>query len=116
MKINHFDCVQISACNGRHCADTFQGPNGDDKPLLWTENWTAQYRVFGDPPSQRAAEDIAFSVARFFAIGGSLVNYYMYYGGTSFGRTTSSFVTTRYYDEAPLDEFGKPLISTFHFN
>ncbi|XP_031095712.1 beta-galactosidase 13-like [Ipomoea triloba] len=96
----------ISACNGRHCADTFQGPNGDDKPLLWTENWTAQYRVFGDPPSQRAAEDIAFSVARFFAIGGSLVNYYMYYGGTSFGRTTSSFVTTRYYDEAPLDEFG----------
>ncbi|RAL48448.1 hypothetical protein DM860_005872 [Cuscuta australis] len=97
---------QISACNGRHCADTFQGSNGANKPLLWTENWTAQYRVFGDPPSQRAAEDIAFSVARFFATGGSLVNYYMYYGGTSFGRTTSSFVTTRYYDEAPLDEFG----------
>ncbi|CAH9100904.1 unnamed protein product [Cuscuta europaea] len=96
----------ISACNGRQCADTFQGPNGADKPSLWTENWTAQYRVFGDPPSQRAAEDIAFSVARFFATGGSLVNYYMYYGGTSFGRTTSSFVTTRYYDEAPLDEFG----------
>lgn len=29
-----------------------------------------------------------------------------YHGGTNFGRTSSSFVTTRYYDEAPLDEYG----------
>ncbi|KAK4377366.1 hypothetical protein RND71_003662 [Anisodus tanguticus] len=96
----------ISTCNGRHCGDTFTGPNGPNKPSLWTENWTAQYRTFGDPPSQRAAEDIAFSVARFFAKNGTLTNYYMYYGGTNYGRTSSSFVTTRYYDEAPLDEFG----------
>ncbi|KAM3344125.1 beta-galactosidase 13 isoform X1 [Capsicum galapagoense] len=96
----------INTCNGRHCADTFKGPNGPNKPSLWTENWTAQYRTFGDPPSQRAAEDIAFSVARFFAKNGTLTNYYMYYGGTNYGRTSSSFVTTRYYDEAPLDEFG----------
>ncbi|GFP89048.1 beta-galactosidase 14 [Phtheirospermum japonicum] len=96
----------ISTCNGRQCGDTFPGPNGPDKPSLWTENWTAQYRVFGDPPSQRAAEDIAFAVARFFARNGTLNNYYMYHGGTNFGRTSSSFVTTRYYDEAPLDEFG----------
>ncbi|GER50249.1 beta-galactosidase [Striga asiatica] len=96
----------ISTCNGRQCGDTFPGPNGPDKPSLWTENWTAQYRVFGDSPSQRAAEDIAFAVARFFARNGTLNNYYMYHGGTNFGRTSSSFVTTRYYDEAPLDEFG----------
>ncbi|VFQ78401.1 unnamed protein product [Cuscuta campestris] len=96
----------INTCNGRHCADTFQGPNGPNKPSLWTENWTAQYRTFGDPPSQRSAEDIAFSVARFFAKNGTLVNYYMYYGGTNFGRTSSSFVSTRYYDEGPLDEYG----------
>lgn len=96
----------INTCNGRHCADTFQGPNGPNKPSLWTENWTAQYRTFGDPPSQRAAEDLAFSVARFFAKNGTYVNYYMYYGGTNFGRTGSSFVSTRYYDEGPLDEFG----------
>ena len=87
-------------------ADTFKGPNGADKPWMWTENWTAQYRTFGDPPSQRVAEDIAFAVARFFAKNGTLNNYYMYHGGTNFGRTSSSFVTTRYYDEAPLDEFG----------
>lgn len=36
-----------------------------------------RYRVFGDPPSQRAAEDIAYSVARFFSKNGSFVNYYM---------------------------------------
>ena len=96
----------ISTCNGRQCADTFPGPNGPNKPSLWTENWTAQYRVFGDSPSQRSAEDLAFAVARFFTRNGTLNNYYMYHGGTNFGRTSSSFVTTRYYDEAPLDEFG----------
>ncbi|CAI9104745.1 OLC1v1003486C1 [Oldenlandia corymbosa var. corymbosa] len=96
----------ISTCNGRHCGETFVGPNGPDKPSLWTENWTAQYRTFGDPPAQRAAEDIAFAVALFFARNGTLNNYYMYHGGTNFGRSSSSFVTTRYYDEAPLDEYG----------
>ncbi|MBA0845739.1 hypothetical protein Goarm_023367, partial [Gossypium armourianum] len=96
----------INTCNGRHCGDTFYGPNKRNKPALWTENWTAQYRVFGDPPSQRSAEDLAYSVARFFSKNGSMVNYYMYYGGTNFGRTSASFTTTRYYDEGPLDEFG----------
>ncbi|KAJ0974224.1 hypothetical protein J5N97_016189 [Dioscorea zingiberensis] len=97
----------ISACNGRNCGDTFKGP-GKNKPILWTENWTAQYRVFGDPPSQRSAEDLAYSVARFFSKGGTLVNYYMYHGGTNFDRTAADFVTTAYYDEGPLDEYGLP--------
>ncbi|KAF5735934.1 beta-galactosidase 13-like [Tripterygium wilfordii] len=96
----------INTCNGRKCGDTFTGPNEPYKPSIWTENWTAQNRVFGDPPSQRTVEDIAFYVARFFSKNGTLANYYMYYGGTNFGRTASSFVTTRYYDEAPLDEYG----------
>ncbi|KAG2703152.1 hypothetical protein I3843_06G116500 [Carya illinoinensis] len=96
----------INTCNGRHCGDTFTGPNKPHKPSLWTENWTAQYRVFGDPPSQRAAEDIAFSVACFFSKNGTLVNYYMYHGGTNFGRTSAVFTTTCYYDEAPIDEYG----------
>ncbi|XP_058090936.1 beta-galactosidase 13-like [Magnolia sinica] len=96
----------INACNGRNCGDTFTGPNKPYKPVLWTENWTAQYRSFGDPPSQRSAEDLAYSVARFFSKNGTLNNYYMYHGGTNFGRYASEFVTTRYYDEAPLDEYG----------
>ncbi|GAB2225222.1 hypothetical protein Droror1_Dr00006013 [Drosera rotundifolia] len=96
----------INACNGRHCADTFKGPNSPTKPKLWTENWTAQYRIFGDTPSQRPVEDIAYAVAHWFAKNGSHVNYYMYYGGTNYGRSAAAFVTTRYYDDAPLDEFG----------
>ncbi|XP_022762273.1 beta-galactosidase 13-like [Durio zibethinus] len=96
----------INTCNGRHCGDTFTGPNRPNKPSLWTENWTAQYRVFGDPPSQRSAEDLAYSVARFVSKKGTLVNYYMYHGGTNYGRTSAAFTTTRYYDEAPLDEYG----------
>ncbi|XP_058086697.1 beta-galactosidase 11-like [Magnolia sinica] len=99
-------CVKINSCNGRNCGDTFVGPNRPNKPVLWTENWTAQYRVFGDPPSQRSAEDLAFSVARFFSKNGMLVNYSMYHGGTNFGRIASSFITTRCYNEAPLDEYG----------
>ncbi|CAH8305571.1 unnamed protein product [Eruca vesicaria subsp. sativa] len=119
----------INACNGRHCGDTYPGPNRPDKPSLWTENWTTQYvcmhafqlithqlklnnlvsyrfRVFGDPPSNRRVEDIAYAVARFFSKNGSHVNYYMYHGGTNFGRTSAHFVTTRYYDDGPLDEYG----------
>ncbi|XP_065867178.1 beta-galactosidase 13-like [Euphorbia lathyris] len=97
----------INTCNGRQCGDTFAGPNSPNKPSLWTENWTAQHRYsFGEPPSHRTPEDLAYSVARWFSKNGTLTNYYMYHGGTNFGRTTASFVTTRYYDDAPLDEFG----------
>jgi hypothetical protein len=32
-----------------------------------------------------------------------------YHGGTNFGRFASSYVTTNYYDGAPLDEYGKYL-------
>lgn len=35
-----------------------------------------------------------------------LLSVLKYYGGTNFGRTSSSFVTTQYYDEAPIDEYG----------
>ncbi|KAJ4776974.1 Beta-galactosidase [Rhynchospora pubera] len=95
----------IPTCNGRNCGDTFVRKD-QTKPIFWTENWTAQYRVFGDPPSQRSAEDIAFAVVRFFSKMGTLTNYYMYHGGTNFDRNGAAFVMTRYYDEAPLDEYG----------
>ncbi|KAG6779658.1 hypothetical protein POTOM_016052 [Populus tomentosa] len=45
-------------------------------PFIQAE-WNHGFRVFGDPPSQRSAEDTAFSVARWFSKNGSLVNYYM---------------------------------------
>lgn len=36
-----------------------------------------RYRAFGDPPSERTAEDIAIAVARFFSKKGTMANYYM---------------------------------------
>ncbi|KAJ0089920.1 hypothetical protein Patl1_13631 [Pistacia atlantica] len=52
-------------------------------------------------------EDLAFSVARFFQTGGTFQNYYMYHGGTNFGRTSGGpYLTTTYDYDAPLDEFG----------
>ncbi|KAJ1393753.1 Glycoside hydrolase, family 35 [Sesbania bispinosa] len=37
------DQFKINACNGRHCGDTFTGPNKPYKPSIWTENWTAHH-------------------------------------------------------------------------
>ncbi|KAF4361756.1 hypothetical protein G4B88_012064 [Cannabis sativa] len=96
----------INTCNGMRCGETFVGPNSPNKPSLWTENWTSFYQAFGDEEYIRPAQDIAFHVALFIAKKGSFVNYYMYHGGTNFERTASAFVTTKYYDQAPLDEYG----------
>ncbi|XP_010269108.1 PREDICTED: beta-galactosidase 16-like [Nelumbo nucifera] len=97
----------INACNGMMCGQTFAGPNSPNKPSIWTENWTSFFQVFGGKPYIRSAEDIAFHVALFIAAKkGSYINYYMYHGGTNFGRTGSAYVTTSYYDQAPLDEYG----------
>ncbi|KAK9993670.1 hypothetical protein SO802_023373 [Lithocarpus litseifolius] len=96
----------INACNGRRCGQTFVGPNSPNKPAIWTENWTSFYQVYGGEPDMRSAEDIAYQAALFIAKKGSYVNYYMYHGGTNFGRTASKYVLTSYYDQAPLDEYG----------
>ncbi|PON73223.1 Glycoside hydrolase [Parasponia andersonii] len=96
----------INTCNGMRCGETFAGPNSPNKPALWTENWTSFYQAYGEKEYIRTPEDIAFHVALFIAKKGSYVNYYMYHGGTNFGRTGSAFVTTSYYDQAPIDEYG----------
>ncbi|OIV97003.1 hypothetical protein TanjilG_16852, partial [Lupinus angustifolius] len=96
----------INTCNGMKCGETFTGPNSPNKPTMWTENWTSFYQVYGGIPYIRSAQDIAFHVTLFIARNGSYVNYYMYHGGTNFGRTASAYVITGYYDQAPLDEYG----------
>ncbi|KAK8672803.1 hypothetical protein V6N13_111164 [Hibiscus sabdariffa] len=74
--------------------------------FMFTDQYVQWYQVYGGEPYIRSAEDIAFHVALFIAKNGSYVNYYMYHGGTNFGRTSSSYVITSYYDQAPLDEYG----------
>ncbi|KAG6727684.1 hypothetical protein I3842_02G137500 [Carya illinoinensis] len=95
----------INTCNGFYC-DYFS-PNKAYKPKMWTEAWTGWYTEFGGPVPHRPAEDLAFSVARFIQKGGSFINYYMYHGGTNFGRTAGGpFIATSYDYDAPLDEYG----------
>ncbi|KAJ8640959.1 hypothetical protein MRB53_017653 [Persea americana] len=95
----------INACNGFYC-DYFS-PNKNYKPKMWTEAWTGWYTEFGGPIPHRPVEDLAFSVARFIQKGGSFINYYMYHGGTNFGRTAGGpFIATSYDYDAPIDEYG----------
>lgn len=95
----------INSCNGYYC-DQFY-PNSDKRPKMWTENWSGWYAKFGDPVPHRPVEDLAFAVARFFQLGGTLQNYYMYYGGTNFGRTSGGpFIATSYDYDSPIDEYG----------
>ncbi|PKA59007.1 Beta-galactosidase [Apostasia shenzhenica] len=97
----------INTCNGFYC-DYFT-PNKPYKPTMWTEAWTGWYTAFGGPVPHRPAEDIAFAVARFIQKGGSFINYYMYHGGTNFGRTAGGpFIATSYDYDAPVDEYGLP--------
>ncbi|KAK4481313.1 hypothetical protein RD792_012198 [Penstemon davidsonii] len=97
----------INACNGMKCGETFVGPNSPNKPAIWTENWTHFYDAYGNITKIRSAQDIAYHTALFIIKkNGSYINYYMFHGGTNFGRTASSFILTSYYDQAPLDEYG----------
>ncbi|GFY98448.1 beta-galactosidase 4 [Actinidia rufa] len=98
----------IDTCNGFYC-EGFK-PNKNYKPKMWTEAWTGWYTEFGGPLHHRPAEDLAYSVARFIQNNGSFVNYYMYHGGTNFGRTAAGlFVTTSYDYDAPIDEYGRDI-------
>ncbi|KAL5728789.1 hypothetical protein ACHQM5_001829 [Ranunculus cassubicifolius] len=95
----------INTCNGFYC-DWFS-PNKAYKPKMWTEAWTGWFTEFGGAVPYRPAEDLAFSVAKFIQKGGSFINYYMYHGGTNFGRTSGGpFIATSYDYDAPIDEYG----------
>ncbi|QCD83343.1 beta-galactosidase [Vigna unguiculata] len=95
----------IDTCNAYYC-DGFK-PNSPNKPTIWTENWDGWYTQWGEKLPHRPVEDLAFAVARFFQRGGSFQNYYMYFGGTNFGRTAGGPLQITSYDyDAPIDEYG----------
>jgi beta-galactosidase len=77
-----------------------------DQPGLWTENWTGWYDTWGTPHKTRTPENLAYAVLRFLAEGGTGINYYMWHGGTNFGREAMYLQTTSYDYDAPLDEHG----------
>ena len=86
------------------------------QPALCTENWPSWYDVFGYPRHVRTTENLAYTVARFIAGGGTGMNYYMWHGGTNFGRETMYLQTTSYYSDAPLDELGLPTTKSHHLS
>ncbi|WJX36395.1 hypothetical protein P8452_24277 [Trifolium repens] len=95
----------INTCNGYYCHD-FK-PNNPKSPKMFTENWVGWFQKWGEKRPHRTVEDVAFAVARFFQNGGVLQNYYMYHGGTNFGRTAGGpYIMTAYDYDAPLDEYG----------
>ncbi|KAF6174887.1 hypothetical protein GIB67_026375 [Kingdonia uniflora] len=95
----------INTYNGFYC-DNFS-PNKAYKPKMWTEAFTGWFTAFRGTVPCRPAENLAFSVARFIQKGGSFINYYMYHGGTNFGRTAAGrFIATSYDYDAPIDEYG----------
>ncbi|KZV51981.1 beta-galactosidase 6-like [Dorcoceras hygrometricum] len=95
----------INTCNGFYC-DQFV-PNAPYKPKMWTENYVGWFLAFGYAIPYRPVEDLAFAVARFFETGGTFQNYYMYFGGTNFGRTAGGpLVATSYDYDAPINEYG----------
>uniref|UniRef100_A0A7N2LVH0 beta-galactosidase n=1 Tax=Quercus lobata TaxID=97700 RepID=A0A7N2LVH0_QUELO len=96
--------VQINTCNGFYCGRF--SPNSPSKPKMWTENYSGWFLAFGNAIPYRHVEDLGFAVARFFETGGTFPNYYMYFGGTNFGRTAGGpLVATSYDYDAPIDEY-----------
>ncbi|KAJ3408649.1 beta-galactosidase [Chytriomyces confervae] len=111
-----FMCMQdnvptvINAANGFYADSWIAGHRKrfPDQPAMFTELWTGWFQKFGQGKYTRYAEDVAFASARFIARGGTYVAYYMYHGGTNFGRWGSDWKTTTYDYDAPLNEYGFP--------
>ena len=79
-------------------------------PIIWTELWPSWYDTWGFQRHYRDPRNIASHILSFIANGGSGFNYYMFHGGTNFGRTSMYLQTTSYEFDALLDEHGRPTL------
>ncbi|OAY67949.1 Beta-galactosidase 3 [Ananas comosus] len=76
-------------------------PKFSKQAKIWTRIGLDGFKLWGQQ-SASAPEDVAFAVAR-FRERWSVQNYYVYHGGTNFGRTTGGpFITTSYDYDAQL--------------
>jgi hypothetical protein len=99
----------INACNGYYCDNWIEKHVADfpDQPHMFTENWPGWFQKWGEAVPHRPATDVAFSVARWFAKGGSFHNYYMAFGGTSFARHVGGpNIVTSYDYDVQINEYG----------
>ncbi|OGV61062.1 MAG: hypothetical protein A2X45_14795 [Lentisphaerae bacterium GWF2_50_93] len=79
-------------------------------PAIWTELWPSWYDTWGFQRHYRDPRNIASHILSFISNGGSGFNYYMFHGGTNFGRTSMYLQTTSYEFDALLDEYGAPTL------
>ncbi len=79
-------------------------------PAIWTELWPSWYNTWGFQKHFRDPRNIASHILSFIANGGSGFNYYMFHGGTNFGRTSMYLQTTSYDFDGLLDEYGSPAL------
>lgn len=99
----------INTCNGFYCDawianHTIRNPG---QPHMWTENWNSWFQKYGDPKPLRPIYDDLYAIARFIMKGGTFHNYYMFHGGTNFGRSVGGpMIITSYDYGAALDEYG----------
>ena len=110
----------INTCNGKDCVSYLEkhGQSGRiliDQPALWTENEGGFQAWGGAPPPGtepyfwgRATAEQALSVMRWIARGGSHMDYYMWVGGSNFGRWAGDGITTMYASDATLCPDGLP--------
>jgi len=101
----------IETCNSCNCFEDGwmdrHRKEHPDQPLIYTEDgeWSINW---GQANLIRITQDVAYSVALWFAAGGAYHSYYMWYGGNNYGRTGSSGVTTLYFDNVCLRSDGTP--------
>lgn len=99
----------INTCNGYYCDNWIEKHVADfpNQPHMFTENWPGWFQNWGQPVPHRPAVDVAFSVARWYAKGGTYMNYYMAFGGTTFGRQVGGpLIITSYDYDVQINEFG----------
>ncbi|CAF1207104.1 unnamed protein product [Rotaria sordida] len=101
----------IETCNSCNCLDDGWIDNHrrdyPNKPMLFTEN-EGWFQAWGEAVAIRTTVDTAYSVAEWFAGGGSYHSYYMWHGGNNYGRTAASGITTMYADDVLLHADGTP--------
>ncbi|KAF4655278.1 Beta-galactosidase 6 [Perkinsus chesapeaki] len=102
----------VNVCNGDDCADEYKASHDErwpDEPLGWTENegWFDTWGgSFGN--SERSAEEMAYVVAKWVAVGGSHHNYYMWYGGNHLAQWGAASLTNAYANGVNFRSDGLP--------
>ena len=103
----------INTCNGNDCTKYAENhaKKYPGQPLVWTENegWYQEWSRPADYSwNNRSPQDMAFVILKWIARGGAHHNYYMWYGGSNFGRWGGSAITPMYADGVNLHSDGLP--------